>query len=113
MCNPGNPSLGPKGKLTGLGSSTMPAVDQRWLRVGFALTALVFAAALVVSGCQPEGAGSIKMGSPSQWHKEPEAPSPRSKSKKATSQTPKEKPGDQAPFKTIKDQMREQGSDAK
>ena len=50
----------------------------------------VWAACLIalvptLPGCQPEGAGSIKMGSPSQWHKEPEAPSPRSKSKKVTS----------------------------
>ena len=78
----------------------------------------VWAACLIalvptLPGCQPEGAGSIKMGSPSRWHKEPEAPSPRWKSKKVTSRTPKEKPGAQAPFKTIKDQMREQSSAAK
>jgi hypothetical protein len=73
----------------------------------------LIALVLAHPGCQPEGAGSIKMGSRSQWHKEPEAPAARAKAKKATSRTIHEKPGSQEPFKSIKDQMRERGSGAK
>jgi hypothetical protein len=69
--------------------------------------ALLIVLVIPAGGCQPQGAGSIKVGSPTQWHKEPEAPSPRSKPRKAGLRSPHEKPADQAPFRSIRDQMRE------
>jgi hypothetical protein len=70
-----------------------------------AFAACLVSAALAFRGCQPGGLGSIKVGSPSQWRKEPAAPAPSPR--KVSRNTRKGPPAAQAPYKSIKEQMKD------
>ena len=75
----------------------------RCRRRRLALAAVWLIAAGVPIGCQPEGAGSIKVGDPSRWRKPLAAPA--GKAPRKTSRT--ERPGDPPPYKSLKDHVRE------
>jgi hypothetical protein len=85
----------------------MLPLNARTVCGGMALAACLVSAAFALRGCHPAGLGSIKIGSSSLWHKEPAAPTPSWNPKRATGRTRKVAPADQAPYKSVKDQMKE------
>ena len=85
----------------------MPPLNARTVWGGIALGACLVSAALALRGCPPTGVGSIKVGSPSQWHKEPTAPAPTWNSRKVPRKTQKVPSTNQAPYKSIKDVVKE------
>jgi hypothetical protein len=88
----------------------MLRLNARTICGGTALAACLVSAAFAARSCQPAGLGSIKVGSASQWHKEPSAPAPAWNPKRAPRRTRKEPPADQAPYKSLKDQMKERAT---
>jgi hypothetical protein len=85
----------------------MHPLNTRTVCGGIALAACLASAALALRGCQPTGLGSIKVGSPSQWHKQPMSPGPIQKSKPVPRRTRQAPPADQPPYRSIKDQMKD------
>ncbi len=85
----------------------MLTMNARTVCVGTALAACLVSAAFAIRGCQPAGLGSIKVGSESQWHKEPAAPAPVQRRKLAARRTRQAPSADQAPYKSLKDQLKE------
>jgi serine/threonine protein kinase len=81
----------------------MTVARGRCLLSRLALAVALLIAAPALSGCQPEGAGSITVGDPAKWRKPPVAVS-----KKAAAKTVKGKSQDDPPvYKSLKDQVRE------
>jgi hypothetical protein len=73
-----------------------------------AFAACLVSATLAFRGCRPAGLGSIKVGSPSQWRKEPVAPpAPSWNPKRVVKRMPQGPPADQAPYRSIKDLLRD------
>ncbi len=73
------------------------------LRGGLVLAVGFLNAAVGLSGCKPEGSGSITVGDRSRWRETPKAAGkePSAKSRRSESQSAP------APFKSLKDQVRE------
>jgi hypothetical protein len=72
-----------------------------------AFAACLVSAAIAFRGCQPAELGSIKVGSSSQWRQEPTAPAPRSNPKRVVKRMLLAPPTALAPYKSIKDQMKD------
>jgi hypothetical protein len=88
----------------------MHPLNARTICGGTALAACLVSVAFALRGCQPTGMGSIKVGSPSQWHKEPTAPAPAQKSKLAPRRTRMAPPADHVPYKSLRDQLKERAT---
>jgi hypothetical protein len=84
----------------------MLPLNARTVFCGMVLVACLVSAALALPGCQPAGVGSIKVGSPGKWHKAPVAP----ESRKVPRNRQKGPPAGQAPYKSIKDEIKERSS---
>jgi hypothetical protein len=85
----------------------------RTVCAGMACAACLVAAAVAVRSCQPAELGSIKVGSPSQWRREPAAPALRSDPKRVAKRTPPEPTAAQAPYKSIKDLFKDRNMNGK